>query len=365
MKNIAAFLVLLAVSCAPAGLAQDWLTYGGDPQRTNWQKYEKYLNKDNVRNLKLLWKRQLDYEPDGRNALTAPLILGPTITHRGIKELVFVAGAADNIYAVDADLGSVFWNRHIDTAPRSACSLGLTATPVLAPLQTARPRSNDDDPVQMRPLYVLASDGNLHTIRISTGLDMAAPVKFVPPNSDASSLILVSHVISTATPGDCGEARSGVWSIDTSIPDAHVTFSPVKPASVPFPWKGKDLMPGVTNLATWEDASGARWIYVAAKRKIEAYKVVEKDGNPELTKVWTSRDLFSGVSPVVVNGMVFALTGSTLFSLDAVSGKELFSSGNAVTSATNPNGMAEANGHICFGTRDNTLYCFGLPIEMQ
>ena len=365
MKNIPAFLVLLAGSCTPAGLAQDWLTYGGDPQRTNWQKYEKDLNKDDVKRLKLLWKRQLDYESEGRNALTAPLILGPTITHRGIKELVFVAGASDNVYAVDADLGRIFWKRHIDTAPTSACSLGLTATPVLAPLHTAKPRSNDDDPVEMRPLYVLASDGNLHTIRISTGLDMAAPVKFLPPNANASNLNLVSNLIYTTTPGDCGPARRGMWSIDTSIPDAHVTFSPVKPTSVPFPWKGKDLMPDVTNLATWEDGSGARWIYVAAKRNIEAYKVLEKNGNPELTKVWTSPDLFSGVPPVVVNGMVFALTGSTLLSLDAVTGKELFSSGNAVTSPTNPNGMAEANGHICFGTRDNTLYCFGLPIEMQ
>src|SRR5882757_8564878 len=100
MKNVAVLFVLLADGC----VAQDWLTYGGDPQRTNWQRYERELNKDNVKNLRLLWKRQLDNQPDGRNALTAPLILGPTITHRGIKELVFVAGAADNVYAVDADL---------------------------------------------------------------------------------------------------------------------------------------------------------------------------------------------------------------------------------------------------------------------
>jgi hypothetical protein len=361
MKNLAVLVTLLAGS----GVAQDWLTYGGDPERTNWQKYERDLNKDNVRNLRLLWKRQLDNQPDGRNVLTAPLILGPTITHRGIKELVFVAGASDNIYAVDADLGRLFWKRHIDTAPKSPCGLGLTATPVLAPLQTPKPRANDDDPVQMRPLYVLASDGGLHTIRISTGLDMAAPVKFLPPNANASNLSLVSHVIHTTTPGNCGDARNGVWSVDMTVPDAHVTFSPAKTEGFLSTWKGKDLMPGVTNLATWEDASGTRWIYAAGKRSIEAYKVLEKDGNPKLTSVWTSRALTSGVPPVVVNGMVFALTDSTLFAFDAATGKELYSSGNAITSSTNSKGLAEANGHVCFGTKDNTLYCFGLPIETQ
>jgi len=361
MKNLAVLVTLLAGSC----MAQDWLTYGGDPQRTNWQKYERDLNKDNVKNLRLLWKRQLDNQPDSRNALTAPLILGPTITHRGIKELVFVAGASDNIYAVDADLGRLFWKRHIDTAPKSPCGLGLTATPVLAPLQTPKPRANDDDPVQMRPLYVLASDGSLHTIRISTGLDMAAPVKFLPPNANASNLSLVSHVIYTTTPGNCGDARNGEWSVDMSVPDAHVTFSPQKEEGFPSTWKSKDLMPGVTNLATWEDASRTRWIYVAGKQSIEAYKVLEKDGHTKLTSVWTSRDLISAAPPVVVNGMVFALTDSTLFALDAATGKELYSSGNAITSSTNSKGLAEANGHVCFGTKDNTLYCFGLPIETQ
>ena len=205
MKNLAVLVTLLAGSC----MAQDWLTYGGDPQRTNWQKYERDLNKDNVKNLRLLWKRQLDNQPDSRNALTAPLILGPTITHRGIKELVFVAGASDNIYAVDADLGRLFWKRHIDTAPKSPCGLGLTATPVLAPLQTPKPRANDDDPVQMRPLYVLASDGSLHTIRISTGLDMAAPVKFLPPNAAAQGLTIIDNVAYAATSEGCSGVPNG------------------------------------------------------------------------------------------------------------------------------------------------------------
>ena len=34
----------------------DWTTDGGDNQRTGWNRQEKTLTKDNVKNLKLLWK---------------------------------------------------------------------------------------------------------------------------------------------------------------------------------------------------------------------------------------------------------------------------------------------------------------------
>ena len=36
----------------------DWTTDGGDNQRTGWNKQEKTLTKDNVKNLKLLWKME-------------------------------------------------------------------------------------------------------------------------------------------------------------------------------------------------------------------------------------------------------------------------------------------------------------------
>ena len=34
----------------------DWLTDGGDNQRTGWNRTQKILTKDNVKDLKLLWK---------------------------------------------------------------------------------------------------------------------------------------------------------------------------------------------------------------------------------------------------------------------------------------------------------------------
>jgi len=44
-------IAVLGTACACLWGA-DWLTDGGDPQRTGWQRDEKILNKDNVKNLK-------------------------------------------------------------------------------------------------------------------------------------------------------------------------------------------------------------------------------------------------------------------------------------------------------------------------
>jgi outer membrane protein assembly factor BamB len=67
---------------------------------------------------------------------------------------------------------------------------------------------------------------------------------------------------------------------------------------------------------------------------------------------------------------VFALsTGNskgraTLYILDAITGRQLFTSGDAVLAAASPDtGLAVANGRVYFSTNDNTLYSFGIPTE--
>ena len=54
----------------------DWLTDGGDPQRTAWQKDEKILTTANVKDMKLLWKIKLDNQPRQMHSLFPPLIVG-------------------------------------------------------------------------------------------------------------------------------------------------------------------------------------------------------------------------------------------------------------------------------------------------
>lgn len=158
------------------------------------------------------------------------------------------------------------------------------------------------------------------------------------------------------------------------------------------------------SMATWEDASGTRWVltpFWGAKHSkfkapiengvvkdgaIAAFKVEEKDGKYQLTPAWISRDMNRAEPPVVANGVVFAygngedtaqayadvglddvaerrIPGSThavLYALDAVTGKELWSSGDEIKSWNHWSGTSVANGRVYLGTFDGVLYCFGI-----
>ena len=144
------------------------------------------------------------------------------------------------------------------------------------------------------------------------------------------------------------------------------------------PWEG---------MATWQDKSGAIWIFasivgtvepavkfaasngLATHGSIVAFKVEDQDGHMTLTPAWVSQDLMNPAPPAVANGVVFALDGgnsghhATLYALDAATGKQLFSSGDAVHTYTHLAGMSIGDGHVFFTTHDNTLYSFGIPLE--
>jgi outer membrane protein assembly factor BamB len=122
---------------------------------------------------------------------------------------------------------------------------------------------------------------------------------------------------------------------------------------------------------------------------IAAFKVEERNGKPVLINAWTARNMVTPAAPAVANGVVFALaTGewvrqandregglyqadariqksspAVLYALDAATGKELWSSGSQVASFTHNGALSIANGRVYFTTYDNTLYCFGFPME--
>lgn len=51
---------------------------------------------------------------------------------------------------------------------------------------------------------------------------------------------------------------------------------------------------------------------------------------------------------------------AVLYALDAETGKELYSSGDQITSFNHFTGLSVANGRVYIATYDSTLYCFGL-----
>ena len=109
---VVAFLGAMPTGQTPLA---DWLTDGGDPQRTAWQKNEHILNVSNVKGMKLLWKYKTDNEAREMHALFPPLIVGRVLTAVGPRQVAIVAGISDNIYAIDVATGGLLWKHHFDT----------------------------------------------------------------------------------------------------------------------------------------------------------------------------------------------------------------------------------------------------------
>ena len=124
-----------------------------------------------------------------------------------------------------------------------------------------------------------------------------------------------------------------------------------------------------TALATWQDAGGTRWILGPASGAIAAWKVVDQNGSLALENGWKSKDMTAPLAPMVMNGVVFALSGgqrntrATLYALDGSTGKEYWNSGNTITSFVPGGGLAGGGSQLYVGTYDGTLYAFGFPIE--
>ena len=79
----AATLIAGALLAGTPAWSADWLTDGGNPQRTAWQRDEKTLTTANVKDMKLLWKLKLDNQPRVMHSLFPPLIIGRLNTAAG------------------------------------------------------------------------------------------------------------------------------------------------------------------------------------------------------------------------------------------------------------------------------------------
>jgi outer membrane protein assembly factor BamB len=139
------------------------------------------------------------------------------------------------------------------------------------------------------------------------------------------------------------------------------------------------------SLAAWQDATGDGWVLAsvssavvgkfagsngAAKHgAIVAFRVAEQDGKMTLTPAWVSQDMVNPSAPRIANGVVIALsqgdssTHAKLLVLDAASGKQLFTSGDTISTYARLAGVSIGDSHVFFTTHDNTLYSFGIGIE--
>jgi outer membrane protein assembly factor BamB len=290
---------------------------------------------------------------------------------------------------------------------------------------------------------------------LSNGNEPAPAVTFLPPNANASGLVVFDNMAYAATSNNCGGVDNGVWAIDISAKKVNHWKSSAKsvngPAAGPdgtlyvaagqeivalapkdlevkstfkndggeftsspvvFEFKGKNLIAATTAhgrlklldtsalnsgkpldtsdrfsgneskavaLASWQDANGTRWILAPASAggkpevkngAIVAFKVVEKNGAPALEQAWTSRDLVAPLPPIVVSGVVFAVSGggqksgnAVLYAFDGTTGSELWNSGAKMESYAAGGGLAAGGTRVYVATQDGTQYAFGFPIE--
>jgi len=112
MKTVTRIAVTMAVAMAGclAEWSADWLAGGNDFERTHWQKDEKLLSPTTAKNMKLLWKIQLDSKPRVMSNLFTTLVAGSVTTKSVPKEVAIVAGVSDDLFALDAITGTILWS---------------------------------------------------------------------------------------------------------------------------------------------------------------------------------------------------------------------------------------------------------------
>ncbi len=214
-KKFGLLFFVFAVVATMFGQNGQWITFSHDAQRSGFSGEEHAFSLPNVAKLGLAWKTVVPNEPLFLNGLTAPLVVRGVKTGAGETNLVIVAGSSDHVFALDAETGGLAWKQDIaGTQPRPQdggwlCPYALNATPVI-------------DPAKGR-VFIIASDGRLHTLALADGHPSIPPTQFVPAFSKMWSLNYSGGVLYTSISQGCAHAASGVAAIDPDAPGRPVT----------------------------------------------------------------------------------------------------------------------------------------------
>jgi outer membrane protein assembly factor BamB len=154
-------------------------------------------------------------------------------------------------------------------------------------------------------------------------------------------------------------------------------------------------------LATWARPVGAtaagartdaRWLLVPISGRpsggratngairsgaVVALRVAESNGKLSLEPEWTSNDLIDPATPIIVNGVVFALSSgqapaagrnasrAVLYAYDGASGKTLWNSASSMAAPATSGSYWSGLSQIYVGADDGTVYSFGFLDERR
>jgi hypothetical protein len=138
-------------------------------------------------------------------------------------------------------------------------------------------------------------------------------------------------------------------------------------------------------LATWQElrfaagaagapvdiTAGARWIVAPTASGIASFTVSDNGGALSVAPGWTASGLTAPATPIVVNGVVFALStgrpssAAALKAYEGTTGKLLWDSQGAMKSPAAAGSFWSAMSQIYVGGTDGTLYAFGFTDERR
>ena len=253
----AALLPAAALAQAPAAApAADWPTWGYDQERTAWNRGETTLSKANVGKLRIKWSAQLPTPARDvvLSTVTAPIVVAGIATARGPKDMLFLLGADDVLYALDADSGAMLWSK----------SFPNPVQPVRQPTWLC-PNTNNATPTADKArgiIFFIASDGILRGLSMADGNERLAPTEMVAPFTRAWSLNLIGDVIYTTSGRACGQVT------DPKSPMYHARFldekfdpaaAPTDPSAVTAVDVGDLAKPTLTRFYTSGSRPAAPW----------------------------------------------------------------------------------------------------------
>jgi len=301
--SIFCLLAVIAAGLYPAlgQSAGEWLTGSFDPARDAWQRGESKISPQTAKDLRLLWKVKVPTKTMGMLSFREPLIVNGVKTTEGARTLAILAGASNDVYAIDADKGTVVWQKKLawlSQLPQEPgegegfiCTNALSATPVVSPASSP-----------VRHLYVLASDGYLHIMDLASGDDSDPPIQVLSrPYGKPYGLNMVGNIIYTATGQGCGGVHNALYAIN--LDNRKVTESTPPQAGL---WGVAGAAVGQDGTIYFESGDGP---YDPAAGKlatsVEAFtfsddRLTLKDYYTPTNHVWlTRRDLDMNVTPVV------------------------------------------------------------------
>ena len=264
MRKLSLISLSAAIACAVLWGA-DWPSQSGNPQRDGWAKAEKAFTKANASKIELIYKYKADNQTRGLSSLGTPVVLERIIGYLGFKELLVFGGSGDNVWSVDADLGRIMWKNHFDVksdkpaAPTTVCPGGLTAGVAMPGSSTAvagrggfpaggrgrgpgapgagramapaGPPPPPPAPLLFGPgnfgrganFAAVGSDGLLHALNSSNGVDRVPGMKFVPANAKVAALNINDNAVYAATIDNCGGNANGIYAMDLSTDTPKVS----------------------------------------------------------------------------------------------------------------------------------------------